>query len=115
MIKTTKKKGQSPYNELHLKLFAARKDANREREEKERLQELLSSKDEEIRTLLEQEQIRLAKRKAAWILALKLALLGLFAFGCTISAIASFLYAPWWTAIAPVALLILGSYKSLMG
>ena len=100
---------------LEIRLLNACSKIHALEKERESLNGLLAEESSKVYEMEEAERIRVEKKKAAWILALKLALLGLFAFGCTISAIASFLYAPWWTAIAPVVLLIMGCYKSLMG
>ncbi|MBP3411931.1 MAG: hypothetical protein J6K89_01595 [Oscillospiraceae bacterium] len=123
MKKNAGKKGQlppvNPYNDILLKLFNARSELNFEREEKkllqERLQEQLELCQGEIRRLKELEDQRIAGRRAAWIFAGKLGLMCLFAFGCTASAAACVSYGPWWSAIAPVVLLILGCYLAVCG
>ena len=119
MKKSAGKKGQlppvNPYNDVLLKLFNARAEVNFEREQKKLLQEQLELCQGEIRRLKELEEQRVADRKAAWIFAGKMALLFLFASGCAASAVACVSYGPWWSAIAPVVLLILGCYLALCG
>jgi len=119
MKKSAGKKGQlppvNPYNDVLLKLFNARSELNFEREQKKLLQKQLELSRGEIRHLKELEEQRIAGRRAAWIFAGKLGLMCLFAFGCTASAAACVSYGPWWSAIAPVVLLILGCYLAVRG
>lgn len=94
--------------ELELKLFSAIADAHRKEMEKDALRALLDMSNNALRVLLMAEKARVEKRKAAWRYAGAMVLLGLFSFGCTLSAVACLCSGIWWTAIAPIVLLIAG-------
>ena len=100
-------------DELYLLLFSERTAVRLEKEETERVRDKLLAREAEIRALQEAERERVEKRKAVWRFAGYLAVLCLFSSGCAISAAACLSYGPWWTAIAPVVLLLVGVRKAL--
>ena len=76
--------------------------------ERERLNGLLAEETGKVQELKEAERIRVEKKKAAWQFAGKLGLMFLFSVFCGISAAGCYVYAPWWTMIAPIALFLGG-------
>lgn len=72
--------------------------------ERDRLNNLLTEESLKVYEL----ELLLEKNKAAWKFAGKLGLMFLFAVFCGISAAGCYVYAPWWTMIAPIALFLGG-------
>ena len=108
------KGGADPHvEEMEIKILNTCVELHLRKDQVKELREELAVKDDELRRVLREARERVEMRRRRMIFAWKMLLLFLFSFGCTISAMTCFCGDRKWTGIAPVVLLILGSYLSL--
>jgi hypothetical protein len=87
---------------LEIRLLNACAKNRKLEKERDRLNNLLTEESLKVYEL----ELLLEKKKAAWKFAGKLGLMFLFSVFCGISAAGCYVYAPWWTMIAPIALFL---------